>query len=230
MLRFDSSDRKTMSLITTDCFSKTGASNPPDVNVSAMQSERKQLAAKQRPLWQRIVASRELRLILGFVLLAWLLVWWLDAFGGPQAFRDRYGLSAAVVLVPIHGVVAVSPLPGEAVAFANSLVYGFWFGSLFNWIGWMLAALMEYALVRRAAQEFNSQETFERLPQWLRRFPVSHPAFLIAGRWLPFGGHVVNCAAGAFAVRFWRHAWCSAIAIVPVAMLVAGLANGLLHL
>ena len=219
-----------LSLKKTEYLSETGASDPPAMNDSAMQSEPKQLAGKQRPLWQRIVASRGLRLIVGFILLAWLLVWLLDAFGGPQAFRDRYGLSAAVVLVLIHGVVAVSPLPGEAVAFANSLVYGFWFGSLFNWIGWMLAALMEYALVRRAAKEFNSQAAFERVPLWLRRFPVAHPAFLIAGRWLPFGGHLVNCAAGAFAVGLWRHAWCSAIAIVPVAMLVAGLANGLVHL
>ena len=230
MLRFDSPDRKTMSLMTTEYYPESGASNPPARNPSAIERGPKSLDGKRKSLWQRIVASRGLRLIAGFVLLAWLLVWWMDAFGGPLALRDRYGLSAAVVLVPIHGVVAVSPLPGEAVAFANSLVYGFWFGSLFNWFGWMMAALMEYGLVRRAAKEFNSEAAFERLPQWLRRFPVSHPAFLIAGRWLPFGGHVVNCAAGAFAVGLWRHAWCSAIAIVPVAMLVAGLANGLVHL
>ena len=172
-----------------------------------MQSEPKRLDGKQqRTLWRRIVMSRGLRLILGFVLLAWLLVWWLDAFGGPRAFRDRYGLLAAVVLVPIHRVVSVSPLPGEAVAFANSLIYGFWFGSLFSWMGWMLAALMEYSLVHRAAKEFNLQAAFERLPQWLRRFPVAHPAFLIVGRWFPFGGHLVNCAAGAFSVGLWRHA------------------------
>lgn len=216
--------------MTTEYLPETDTSDPHDMDVSARQSELSELADPPRPLWQRIVASRGLQLIAGFILLASLLAWWLDACGGPQAFRDEYGLSAAVVLVPIHAVVAVSPLPGEAVAFANSLVYGFWFGSLFNWTGWMLAALMEYSLVRRAVKEFHSEAAFERLPQWLRRFPVAHPGFLIAGRWLPFGGHLVNCAAGAFAVGLWRHAWCSAIAIVPVAMLVAGLANGLVYL
>jgi len=37
----------------------------------------------------------------------------------------------------------------------------------------------------------------------------------------------VNSAAGAYEVPLGRHAWCAAISIVPPALIVSGLANGL---
>jgi hypothetical protein len=55
--------------------------------------------------------------------------------------------------------------------------------------------------------------------------PADHPLFLIVGRWLPFGGHVVNAAAAARA-SFRRHLWCAAVSIVPVEVLFSALANG----
>jgi hypothetical protein len=89
----------------------------------------------------------------------------------------------------------------------------------------MIAAWVEFALLRRAVKSMAWDESASWMPAWLRRMPADHPLFLIAGRWVPMGGHVVNFA-GAARATFWRHTWCAAIGIVPVAVFFSALANG----
>ena len=96
---------------------------------------------------------------------------------------------------------------------------------LLNWMGWMLAAHLEYSLIRWTAREFAFDE--DKLPKWLRRFPTDHPVFLIGVRFLPFGSHMVNGMAGMRGIDLWLFSWTSAIALVPAAVLFAALANSL---
>ena len=177
---------------------------------------------ERRPLWRRIASSRGIQLIALVMLLGWLFYSWIDALGGTAAFRDRFGVAAVAILVPVQAVVAVSPFPSEVLVAANSSIFGFWPGAAMAWVGWMLAAFIQYGLVRRTADDFDFTGMMARMPARLRRFPVDHPGFLILGRWLPAGSHIVNSAAGAYGVPLWRHAWCSAIAIVPKALVVSG--------
>ncbi len=181
------------------------------------------------PLWRRIVTSRGVQLIAATVLLGGLLVMWIDAMGGVEGVRDRFGWYTAVILVPVQALVAVSPIPSEVVALPSSAIHGFTLGAILNWIAWMLAAMLQYALARRTAQDFDFDGALDRLPGWLRRYPVDHPAFLIGVRQLPWGAHVTNSAAGAFRVSLWRHIWCAAIGIVPGALLISALGNELLR-
>jgi uncharacterized membrane protein YdjX (TVP38/TMEM64 family) len=150
----------------------------------------------------------------------------LEAVGGPAAVRARFGLWAALVLVPVHALVAVSPAPGELVAVAHGAIYGFALGSLFTWAGWMLAALIEYAIYRRIARDLGPVEGLERLPRWLRRLPAHHPAFLAVTRFLPCGNHLVNTLAGLARVPLWRFCWPTALALVPIALAFTAIAAG----
>ena len=184
----------------------------------------------ERPLWRRAGGSRAVQLIVAVVILGGALLSWLESAGGVAGLRGRFGLLAAVVVVPVHAIVAISQFPSEVIAFGNGVLYGLWLGTLLSWLGWMLAAMMHYALVRHAAADLDLEPVFARLPRWLRRFPVHHPMFLIAGRWIPYGPQLVSTAAGAFRVPFWRFVWCAAVSILPVAFFFAALANGFLRL
>lgn len=155
----------------------------------------------------------------------WALAVGLDRLGGPEAIRAAYGLELTWLFVPVQAVVAVSPFPGELVAMISSAVHGFWLGSLLNWIGWMLAAYLEYALVRWTARDVDFDEA--KLPRWLRRFPTDHPVFLMGGRFLPFGGHIVNGLSGLQGIAMWRFTWTAAIALVPGAIFMAAVGTGL---
>jgi membrane protein DedA with SNARE-associated domain len=67
----------------------------------------------------------------------------------------------------------------------------------------------------------------DRLPVWLRRFPADHPIFLVAGRWMPLGNHIVSVVAGMHGVPAWRFTWTTAVGLVPFVLLVSGATLGL---
>lgn len=173
---------------------------------------------------RRLLRSRGLWMIVTVAGFGWLVVEGLDRMGGPAEIRATYGWRLAGPAVIAQALVSVSPLPGEAIAFTSSAVHGFWLGAGLNWLGWMLAAFLECGLVRWTARDVAFSE--EKLPRWLRRFPVDHPVFLIVARFLPLGSHLVNGIAGLRGVAIWRFTWTSAIALIPGALLISAIANG----
>ena len=181
------------------------------------------------PVWRRILVSQGLRFAGGLAAFAWILHCWLETSGGPETLVARHGMLAAAILVPVQAIIAFVPLLGEMIAMTNAALYGFWLGALLSWIAWMAASVLQYGVVRRTISDFDLDATYQRLPRWMRRFPVSHPVFLIGVR-IPFGGPIVNTAAGVFGVPLWRHLWCAAVGIAPRAMFFAGLGVGALRI
>ena len=94
---------------------------------------------------------------------------------------------------------------------------------------WMVAAITEYSLYRRIAHDAGPIAGLGRLPAWLRRLPVHHPAFLIGARFLPFGNQLVNTTAGLARVPFLRFLWPTALALIPIAALISALSVGLVR-
>jgi uncharacterized membrane protein YdjX (TVP38/TMEM64 family) len=90
--------------------------------------------------------------------------------------------------------------------------------------------LVEFGLGCCARKDFQLDESIERLPGWLRRLPIDHPCFLIGARQIPWiGGHVTSFLPGAAGVRVKRYAWCSAIAVVPGAIVMSAIGAGLMR-
>ncbi len=177
--------------------------------------------------WRRAARSRGLRWILLLVALGGIFVVWLDSVGGPEALRARLGYSAVAVLVSLQAVIAVTPFPSEVVAIASTAIYGFWPGAVLAWFGWFAAAFLQYFVARRLARDFDFEQARARLPSWINQFPVAHPAFLILARWVPWGPHLVNSAAGVYGVPLARHGWCAAVGIVPQALFISAVGHGL---
>ncbi len=127
----------------------------------------------------RILKSTAVWGIVLLLFVAWFGLRYLDSMGGPQVLRERWGWFAAIPLVGLHAVVGVSPFPGETIALANSMLFGFRAGVVCNWCGWMLAAWIQYLLVRRATTEFHVHGTraWQRIPARLSSLPMQHPAF-----------------------------------------------------
>ena len=177
-----------------------------------------------------VLASRGFQGLVVVAFAGWALVEGIDRFGGAEALGERWGDRAAFVTVPVQAVVAVSPVPGEIVAFLNIALYGFWVGAALSWLGWMLAAFLEYGLVRRFALDVAPEGARERLPRWLQALPTRHPAYLICARWLPFGSHLVNSTAGLHGVPMARFSWTTAVSLVPASLVFSAVASGLLSL
>ena len=183
------------------------------------------------PLWRRIVTSRFVWLALIICAGAFCSLRWLNHIGGPTVFREQYGHLAPLVTVPVMSLACVSPFPSDVIAIANGTLYGFVWGTFLSALSWWLAAQLQYVLGRQMRQEMNLDNQTRRLPAWLRKFPVGHPAYLILSRQIPWaGGHVSTLVPAAAGVSYRRYLWCSAVAVLPGSLLYAAIGVGLLAL
>ncbi len=155
---------------------------------------------------------------------------WLESVGGADTLLVRFGALAPLVSVPLHIVLSASPFPSEIVGVANGALYGIWLGTLCGWIGWCGGAMLEFSLVRLGVRYIEPNYDLGRLPLWLRRFPVGHPVFLIVGRQIPFGFHMVNVLAALADVSPTRQLICALVSNLLYAFVSAAIGTGLLAL
>lgn len=178
--------------------------------------------------------ARGLLLIGAFLVGALLLDRWVESIGGPEALVARYGLVAPAVMVVIQAALSAAPFPSELFALVSSATYGWAIGSVMTWAGWTLGSMIQYGLARRGVADMKLGdgigERFDRLPAWLRRFPIDHPVFLVCVRWLPMGAHFANLTAGARKIPVTRQLCVAAIGSIPGAIMWAGIGAGVAFL
>lgn len=133
------------------------------------------------------------------------------------------GLSAYPLAIAIFAVVASAPFSvTDALAIMNGAIFGPVKGAIVNAIGLVFAALFGYWINRHASRMLDLDAYLERVPAWVRRFPVGSPAFLMAVRIIPgFGGTVATASAATFRVPIWRHVWTMCVIAVPICTILA---------
>ncbi|QGG47548.1 TVP38/TMEM64 family protein [Heliorestis convoluta] len=150
------------------------------------------------------------------------------------AFLDHVREHSGVALfftIPLHVLLSVSPMGSEPVALANGFIYGIWLGTLVNWIGSLTGSIVGYWLIYHSAEEAKFSRYMEKLPPLIRNIPVSSPLFLIGVRFIPFvGSDIVKYVAPLWKVPFGRYLWTSALAIFPIALVMAALGSGATYL
>ncbi len=183
----------------------------------------------RRIRWIRSIFSPTVGAMIILLLVAGWLSHWLSRHD-LREFRESQGNSVALVSVPIHIVLALTPFPVDVVAIANGAMFGFGYGAVLNWLGWWIAAVSQFALGRRATKDFNLEGAAAKLPLWLNRLSVDHPIYLILARQIPWlGMHVGSFVPGLAGIRFGRFLWCSMIGAIPGSVLMAAVGAGLMR-
>ncbi len=142
------------------------------------------------------------------------------AVDGLLAALGPFGVPAAIL---IFAIVASAPFSvTDALAVSNGVLFGPWLGSGVNAAGLILAAILGYLVALRTAKLLNIEEQIERLPDWVRRYRVGSPMFLILVRIIPgLGGTIATQTAAALRVPIWRQIYTMAIVTIPVCTLLA---------
>ena len=141
-----------------------------------------------------------------------------------EAYIRSISLSVAVpVATLIFALVASAPFSvTDALAIMNGAIFGPVEGSIVNAAGLVVAAIFGYWINTRATHLLDVHQYLERLPAWVKRFPVGSPAFLLAVRVIPgFGGTVATATAAAFKVPVWVHVWTMCAIAIPICTLLA---------
>lgn len=178
-----------------------------------------------------LLRTRSVGAVVSVVVLTGAVLAAMEAAGGAEALRVRLGAGALLALVPAHCVVTISPI-GEFVPWgvANGMLFGAAFGAALNWLAWMGATVVQFAIGRQLARDYGGGVGAARLPAWLQRLPLGHPLVLACGRWFPMGASVINTGAGARGVALHRVVGWAAVGCVPQAAVIAGSGAGLVAL
>ena len=131
--------------------------------------------------------------------------------------------TALALAVAVFAVVASAPFSvTDALAIMNGAIFGPLEGSIINAVGLVLAALLGYAVNRHASQMMDLPAYLERLPPWVKRFPVGSPIFLLAVRVIPgFGGTIATATAATFRIPVWVHVWTMCAIAIPICTVLA---------
>lgn len=147
-------------------------------------------------------------------------------FAGLRAYVRSLGAGGLVLLLGLMVLHAIVWYPSEIVTSTAGYVYGFAAGFAFVVGGWLLAALLSYALgvtVGRPLLQRLLGRRFAWLTTTIDRGGIS---LLLAGRLIPIVPFaMLGYAAGATHVNLWRFSWTTVIGYLPLTAAVAYLGS-----
>lgn len=133
------------------------------------------------------------------------------------------GPFAMILAVVVFAIVASAPFSvTDALAIMNGAIFGPLVGSAINAVGLVFAAMLGYWINSHASRMLDLDAYLARLPNWVKRFPVGSPAFLLAVRVIPgFGGTIATATAATFRIPLWVHVWTMCAIAIPICTVLA---------
>ena len=145
-----------------------------------------------------------------------------------EQIRALQGWALAISL-GLMILCALSPLPAEAVAIANGMVYGASYGFAITWASALIGSIIAFALARAlgrpaitALLSANNNRKFDTLIQ-------KHGAgTLLLCRSIPLVPYfLLNFAFGLSPMRWWTYIWISALGMIPMTVVMVLLGDRL---
>jgi uncharacterized membrane protein YdjX (TVP38/TMEM64 family) len=152
----------------------------------------------------------------------WLAAAWraLDAgsIAAVAAYVRGFGAWAPILsLLLMLLQTLVAPLPGSAVAAANGVVFGLWWGTLLSWAGGMLGATAAFWLARKLGRGFVERRLGSEHLERLDRAGAAEGFWVIlVARLTPLVSFdLISYLAGLSAIGFGRFLLATAVGMLP---------------
>lgn len=184
---------------------------------------REEALAVRAPAGRRVLVVMT---VLAILVLSAAVLLGVRALGGPEAFLAPFGRWAPLVGVVVVALAGFQPFPGgEVLLVAQGALFGAGLGAAVCLAGSTAVAATRYHLARWFTRGAHLDDV--RMPAWLRRLPVGHPAFQILVRQLPLGGFAIDLASPMAGVSPRRHHTCAVLGAAPGSWLFAAIGAGL---
>src|SRR5689334_18065791 len=99
-----------------------------------------------------------------------------------ETFIGEIGILGPILSIALQTLFGASPIPTEPLTMINGAVFGPLKGTLFSFIGYMLASLIEYWIGMHLGSMSDFEERRHKLPLGLGKFPADSPWFLMLAR------------------------------------------------
>ena len=138
-------------------------------------------------------------------------------FTSLEVWLESLGAGAYVVAPVVMAVVSILPVPAEAPAMVNGMLFGPVAGTLVTWTGAMAGAWLSYEIARRwgrpLACRFVRGDVLARIDQTAAQAGWWG---LLVLRFVPIVAFTaLNWGAGLSDVPRWRFVWTTALGIIP---------------
>lgn len=150
-------------------------------------------------------------------------------FASVEAWLSSIGWLAYVVAPVVMALVSILPVPAEAPAMANGMLFGPVLGSVVTWVGGMGGAWISYEIAHRwgrpVAKRFTGENVTTRLEEGAE---AAGWWGLLVLRFIPVVAFTaLNWGAGLCGVPRGRFLWTTAVGIAPGAVLFTTSGYGL---
>jgi len=133
------------------------------------------------------------------------------------------GLALLLGLMLLHAIIFY---PSEIVTTTAGYVYGFWGGLALAVGGWLVAALLSYALGRAVGRPLLRRLLGRRFDWLTTTMERGGRSLLLSGRLIPiFPFAIVGYAAGATQTSVWRFSWTTVVGYLPLTIAVTYLGS-----
>lgn len=147
-------------------------------------------------------------------------------FAGLRSYIRSLGLGGLLLLLGLMLAHAIVFYPSEIVTATAAYVYGFGAGLPLVVGGWLVSALLSYALGRTVGQALLRSVLGQRFRSLERAMERGGTSLLLSGRLIPVVPFaLLGYAAGATRVSIWRFSWTTVLGYLPLTAAVAYLGS-----
>lgn len=147
-------------------------------------------------------------------------------FAGLRAYVRSLGAGGFALLLALMVCHAIVFYPSEIITTTAAYIYGFGPGLAFVVGGWLLAALLSYALGRSVGRPVLQRLLGSRFGWLTAAMERGGISLLVAGRLIPIVPFaLLGYAAGATHISLWRFSWTTVLGYLPLTTAVAYLGS-----
>jgi uncharacterized membrane protein YdjX (TVP38/TMEM64 family) len=147
-------------------------------------------------------------------------------FGALRSYVRSLGAGGLALLLGLMLAHAIVFYPSEIVTTTAGYVYGFGPGLAFVVVGWLLSALLSYALGRSVGGPVLRRVLGHRFTWLTATMEGGGIALLLSGRLIPVVPFaLIGYAAGATRTSLWRFSWTTVVGYLPLTIAVVYLGS-----
>ena len=147
-------------------------------------------------------------------------------FAALRSYVHSLGAGGFALLLGLMLAHAIIFYPSEIVTTTAGYVYGFLPGLAFVVGGWLLAALLSYALGRSVGRPLLQRVLGRRFAWLTGTMEGGGTTLLLSGRLIPIVPFaLIGYAAGATHISVWRFSWTTVVGYLPLTIAVVYLGS-----
>jgi uncharacterized membrane protein YdjX (TVP38/TMEM64 family) len=147
-------------------------------------------------------------------------------FADLRSYVRSLGAGGFALLLGLMLAHAIVFYPSEIITATAAYVYGFWPGLAFVVVGWLLAALLSYALGRSVGRPLLQRVLGRRFAWLTATMEGGGITLLLSSRLIPVVPFALaGYAAGATHINLWRFSWTTVLGYLPLTTAVVYLGS-----